>query len=396
MNSGIYSILNNVNGKQYIGQAYNCRQRKVQHYSDLRCGRHHNPHLQRSFNKYGEDAFSFRILEYCGKSELNGLEEFYIEKFNSDNPRMGYNETKGGDNPPVFFREENNRYRQDVWVCEEDICNYYLDNHTIEQTGEKFNGSTTIIRSILKKNSIPTRTNSDVKKRWDVWENEDIICKSYSEDYMSLNQIGEQYGVSDGVIRRILKSNNIDIRSNLGNCRRYDLWKQESQICSEYKKGHSLNQISHDYNCSPVTIKRILEKNNITIVNGSEQMKWKHGSINAWRNERVICNYYSKGSMSLNQIAEKFNTSRSTIQKILVKNNISIRNSENIQKMNGIAHVYKRRYKEKWRWKYVYDENGKKREITSVNPQKLKEKVISKGFDWIILDEKQAKENNLL
>lgn len=58
--------------------------------------------------------------------------------------------------------------------------------------------------------------------------------------------------------------------------------------------------------------------------------------------------------------------------------------------------VQKKRYNGKYRWKYVYNENGKKREITSVNPQKLKEKVLSKGFDWIILDEKQAKENNLI
>lgn len=63
MASGVYQILTQVNGKRYIGSAVNIRKRWQTHLSDLRCQRHSNCHLQRAFEKYGEHAFSFSVLE---------------------------------------------------------------------------------------------------------------------------------------------------------------------------------------------------------------------------------------------------------------------------------------------------------------------------------------------
>ena len=44
------------------------------------------------------DNFTFEILCICQKEELNDLEKFYIEKYNSVVPN-GYNMTSGGENP---------------------------------------------------------------------------------------------------------------------------------------------------------------------------------------------------------------------------------------------------------------------------------------------------------
>lgn len=43
-------------------------------------------------------------------------------------------------------------------------------------------------------------------------------------------------------------------------------------------------------------------------------------------------------------------------------------------------------------WKYQYYIDGKRKSIVSVNLKDLKDKVVSKGLDWIVLDEDKAKE----
>ena len=65
MTSGIYEIVNVVNGHRYIGQSSNIPRRWNNHLSCLSRGKSKNPHLQRSWNKYGRDAFSFSVLGEC-------------------------------------------------------------------------------------------------------------------------------------------------------------------------------------------------------------------------------------------------------------------------------------------------------------------------------------------
>lgn len=63
MNQGIYKIINVVNNKFYIGSAVNLRKRKARHFSELRTGKHKNRHLLAAWNKYGEQAFIFVVVE---------------------------------------------------------------------------------------------------------------------------------------------------------------------------------------------------------------------------------------------------------------------------------------------------------------------------------------------
>jgi group I intron endonuclease len=78
--SGIYAITNAVNGKRYIGSAVNLRARRNQHRFDLRRGRHKSPKLQAAWNKYGETAFGFSVLELVpDKSKLIEREQAWID-----------------------------------------------------------------------------------------------------------------------------------------------------------------------------------------------------------------------------------------------------------------------------------------------------------------------------
>ena len=76
--TGIYGIKNLINNKIYVGQAEDIYLRWIHHKSDLRGNRHHNCHLQNSWNKYGEINFLFYIIEECKLSELNEKEKYWI------------------------------------------------------------------------------------------------------------------------------------------------------------------------------------------------------------------------------------------------------------------------------------------------------------------------------
>jgi group I intron endonuclease len=65
----VYSIENKVNGKCYIGSTTNPRVRWSKHKGDLNRKKHHSFVLQRAWNKYGENNFSFKVLLQCDKKD---------------------------------------------------------------------------------------------------------------------------------------------------------------------------------------------------------------------------------------------------------------------------------------------------------------------------------------
>lgn len=93
--SGIYKIVNLVNGNVYIGESYHCIQRRYQHLRELKKNRHSNTHLQRAWNKYGEKNFKFVIIEACPESIRYLRERYWIAKYQAN--IIGYNQSNGGE-----------------------------------------------------------------------------------------------------------------------------------------------------------------------------------------------------------------------------------------------------------------------------------------------------------
>lgn len=91
MGCGIYRILNTNNNKCYIGSSVNLESRKYKHFWMLSRGSHDNGYLQKSFNKHGINSFNFEVLEECDYSELIDKENFYINKYKSNDLTLGYN-----------------------------------------------------------------------------------------------------------------------------------------------------------------------------------------------------------------------------------------------------------------------------------------------------------------
>lgn len=74
--SGIYKITNTVNNKVYIGSSSFIQARFRTHKRHLRKNMHENKHLQNSYNKYGENCFSFEIIEKCEVENLIPREQY--------------------------------------------------------------------------------------------------------------------------------------------------------------------------------------------------------------------------------------------------------------------------------------------------------------------------------
>ena len=100
-NCGIYKSTNLKNNKGYIGQSSDIKKRWRNHKFELKNNIHNNPYLQNAFNKYGEEAFEFRIIEKTSKENLDEAEEYWIDYFDSTNPEKGYNLKYGGNSSKV-------------------------------------------------------------------------------------------------------------------------------------------------------------------------------------------------------------------------------------------------------------------------------------------------------
>jgi group I intron endonuclease len=77
----IYKIINIENAKFYIGSSIVVAARWRKHVRELRAGRHHCPHLQAAWNKYGEDSFVFRVVEVVDPaSGLPAAEQRWLDE----------------------------------------------------------------------------------------------------------------------------------------------------------------------------------------------------------------------------------------------------------------------------------------------------------------------------
>lgn len=92
MQTGVYLIRNLNTGKIYVGSAASSfTQRWNKHRCDLNSRGHHNPRLQASWNKHGEQAFVFEILERCSPSDCLKKEQQWLNQLTPTNPKIGYN-----------------------------------------------------------------------------------------------------------------------------------------------------------------------------------------------------------------------------------------------------------------------------------------------------------------
>lgn len=127
MTPGIYEFGPRQSVMAYGGRSGNIEKRWREHRQALRTGRHYNIHLQRAWNKYGEDVFEFRVLEVIeDPDERRAAEQKWLDKRHAEG--TCYNiETTAGPAGPVA--EET---RQKLRVASMGNQNWLGRTHTEE------------------------------------------------------------------------------------------------------------------------------------------------------------------------------------------------------------------------------------------------------------------------
>lgn len=197
--TGIYCILNIVNGKKYIGSTKKSFYTRLkQHYQKLNNNKHHCIKLQNAWNKYGEEAFIFIIEEViCDFSTLLEREKFFIIK--NDCINNGYNSNPDPNFSPMF--NESSRTKSSIthknwWKSKKEgmseeaykeFCKKYVHSYgklpwnkgikmTEEQTKKmhkpKIHGVSEKMKEVYVKNAVLAKDRSDyiivfdINKTW--------------------------------------------------------------------------------------------------------------------------------------------------------------------------------------------------------------------------------------
>lgn len=122
----IYEIRNIVNGKKYIGKTSNFNSRISCHKNLLFQGRHDIFQLQKDWDKYGSESFTFAEIACAvnnDKRHISKLEDEFIQVEKSCLNKFGYNkstnagwsnESRFRDTERKFIRKGKYRYIKNV------------------------------------------------------------------------------------------------------------------------------------------------------------------------------------------------------------------------------------------------------------------------------------------
>ena len=212
----IYCYTNLINGKKYIGQTINPKQRFNQHKSSA-----FNPKdidyeapLHRAFRKYGIENFKYEILAKAETiEELNKLEIYYISFYNTQ--EKGYNIESGGRNCLKPMKEETKQKLSLIKGCltEEEIIylrKAYRDHKSPSKIyKEKYEGQMNyysflnIWTGSRYKHIMPEvfEERSHTKLTYEIAQ---AIRKEYDEGGISYKKLGEKYNVSASTVADII------------------------------------------------------------------------------------------------------------------------------------------------------------------------------------------------
>lgn len=107
MIKSIYKITNLINNKVYIGQSIHPERRWKEHIWGIS---NHKSYIHSAIKKYGVENFLFEIIE-SDIENYNEREIYWINFYQANNPRYGYNLTEGGEDPPLLIGAKNNNYK---------------------------------------------------------------------------------------------------------------------------------------------------------------------------------------------------------------------------------------------------------------------------------------------
>lgn len=344
MTCGIYKIENVKNNKKYIGQSVNIEQRWQRHKYELNAQKHYNSYLQNAWNKYGENAFVFEIIEKCPRELLDNKERYWIQKNNSY--ENGYNLDNGGGG----------------------VLKYHQQYYRVIKKGIDENG---IQRYQLIKDSylqpIFTTIFKDEADKICIMLNDNEITENEAKNYMI--QKNKKYRINQTTTQL----------RNLG----------VNYLINQSSKGYTQADICHLHNISHSTMRNFLKEEGITwkeVFSQGEQLK-----IQKFDKKNNIQQLLINGATN-KQLCNKINCTRTNLNKYKEQNNIkkphnverkyTCRTNTGVQYLtllkNGV-----------WHYRKTYQNPNN---IKRTNFNDIKQVIDKKGYAWNVCDKNKLKE----
>jgi len=184
----IYKITNKVNGKFYIGSTNNVRKRWNNHRCNLRNNRHENSYLQQAWNKYGEEAFEFSILEEVNDKNRIKREIYYLKETKCYERNIGYNFDKN----PTDKSGKNN--------------SFYGKKHTEEVKDRMREIALNRPQEYKDKLLQSVKRGEEHRDAILTWDKVREIRSKYIPKLYGYRKLGEEYGVAKTTIQAIIEN----------------------------------------------------------------------------------------------------------------------------------------------------------------------------------------------
>lgn len=264
--SGVYEITNLINNKIYIGSSINIKKRWKDHILLLKNQKHINVHLLNAWNKYGEENFSFSIIEEIYPKEKENRKDFiyrvrerefyYIDKFNATNSKIGYNlskKTQGSDSCGI--RAENFDKNSKNYTREQFVQMLYLFTTTdisIAEISRITGVKSNCVYAVYYRNSAKDLTEGFVFQKRNKIELEKIknnqelknkIIDSFNNG-KNYKQIKEELQIPLSTIKRFCKENNLMAKRTFKKVYIYDLYGNFIKQCNSQKEAYNFLEVT--------------------------------------------------------------------------------------------------------------------------------------------------------
>lgn len=191
--TGIYCIENKINGKKYIGQAYDIKSRWRVHKCELNKGKHINRYLQSAWNKYGESNFLFYVIEITDKASLSDREMYYINKEKTFGEN-GYNLTAGGEGQrDRLLTDEQKKYLSEINTGAKNP-NYGMKRSS--ETKKKISESAKLVKHKPLSEEHKSKISESLKGKAKDFNKKKVFCEDNNTTYESISEASEATGCS--------------------------------------------------------------------------------------------------------------------------------------------------------------------------------------------------------